>query len=58
MLSKIFNAAVDLATLPVSVAVDAVTLGGALIDRPEPYTVTKVKRLGKEVVQVVERLAE
>ena len=58
MLSKLFSAAVDVVTLPVSVSVDVVTLGGALVDRPEPYTVSKVKRLGKDAGQVIEKLAE
>lgn len=52
------RAAVDVATLPVSVAVDVATLGGALVDRDEPYTVTKAKRLGKDVADVVRTLAE
>lgn len=58
MFSKLFSAAVDVVTLPVSVAVDVVTLGGALVDRSEPYTVSKVKRLGKDAGQVIEKLAE
>ena len=58
MFGKLFNAAVDVVTLPVSVAVDVVTLGGALVDRDEPYTVSKVKRLGSEAGKAIEKLAE
>jgi len=58
MLGKLFSAAVDVVTLPVSAAVDVVTLGGALVDRDEPYTVTKVRRLGKDAGNVIEKLAE
>lgn len=58
MFGKLFSAAVDVVTLPVSAAVDVVALGGALVDRDEPYTVTKVRRLGKDAGKVIEKLAE
>jgi hypothetical protein len=58
MFAKLFSTAMDVVTLPVSVAVDVATLGGALLDRPEPYTVSKVKRLGKDAGKVIEKLAE
>lgn len=58
MFGKLFNAAVDVATLPVSAAVDAVTLGGALVDRDEPYTVSKAKRITKATIDVVEKVAK
>ncbi|OWV98438.1 MULTISPECIES: hypothetical protein [unclassified Rhizobium] len=58
MFGKLISLAVDTVTLPVSVAVDVVTLGGALVDRPEPYTVSKAKRIGKEVGGAIEKLAE
>lgn len=58
MFGKLISTVVDVATLPVSVAVDAVTLGGALVDRDEPYTVSKTKRIGKEAGKVIEKLAE
>lgn len=58
MFQKLFKVAADVVTLPVSAAVDVVTLGGALVDRDEPYTVTKAKRLGNEAGKVVKVLAE
>lgn len=58
MFDKLLKAATDVVTLPVSAAVDVVTLGGALVDRHEPYTVSKVKRLGKDAGSVIEKLAE
>ena len=58
LLTRAVRAAVDVATLPVSAAVDVVTLGGALVDREEPYTVTKVKRLGEDAADVIATLAE
>ncbi|WP_154677752.1 hypothetical protein [Rhizobium tubonense] len=58
MFERLIKAAIDTVTLPVSVAADVVTLGGALMDRPEPYTVTKAKRLGKDAGDVIKALAE
>ncbi len=58
MFGKLLSTVVDVVTLPVSVAVDAVTLGGALVGRDEPYTVTKAKRIGKDAGKVIEKLAE
>ena len=38
MLESLAKAAVAVVTVPVAVVADAVTLGGALNDRDEPYT--------------------
>lgn len=58
MFAKLISVVVDVATIPVSAAADVVTLGGALVDRDEPYTVTKAKRLGNDAAKVVKALAE
>jgi len=58
MFERLIKVAVDTVTLPVAVAADVVTLGGALMDRDEPYTVSKAKRLGKEVGNVVKVIVE
>ncbi len=58
MFDKLLKVAYDTVTLPVSVAVDAVTLGGALVDRDEPYTVSKVRRIGNEAGRAINKLAE
>lgn len=58
MFGKLLQVATDVITLPVSLGVDVVTMGGALVDRDEPYTVSKVKRLGKDAGKVVKALAE
>lgn len=58
ILTRTVRAAVDVATLPVSATVDVVTLGGALVDRDEPYTVSKARRLSRDAVDVVKSLAE
>lgn len=57
-LTRTVRAAFDVATLPVSAAVDVVTLGGQLVDRHEPYTLTKAKRLGNDAGDVIKTLAE
>lgn len=44
-LTKTVKLAANVATLPVSVAADLVTMGGALTDRDEPYTAEHAKRV-------------
>lgn len=58
MLGKIIRAAYDTATLPVAVAADVVTCGGALNDRKEPYTVEKAKRIVNDVLTAGDNLAK
>lgn len=57
MFGKLLRAAYDTATLPVAVAADFVTIGGALTDR-EPYTVEKAKRIVDDVLTAGDDLAE
>lgn len=52
------HSAVDVATLPASIAADVVTMGGAIDDREEPYTATKVKRLTSDAWDGMKALAE
>lgn len=54
MFDSMVRIAVNVVTTPITVAADVATLGGALSDREEPYTVTKVK----ETIKEVEKLAE
>lgn len=49
MFDKLFKAAVGIITLPVDVAADVVTMAGALTDRDEPYTVSKAKRIRRQI---------
>lgn len=49
MFGNLLKAVVGVATLPVSVVADAVTLGGVLTDRNRTYT-------GKNLSQVVKNL--
>lgn len=42
MLESLAKAAVGVVTVPVAVAADVVTLGGALTDKDQPYTADAV----------------
>lgn len=45
ILESVTKVAVNVVTLPVSVAADVVTLGGSLTDKNKPYTVETVSDL-------------
>ena len=45
MLESLAKAAVSVVTVPVAVAADVVTLGGALTDKEKPYTANAVSDL-------------
>lgn len=45
VLKSLGKAAVGVVTLPVDLAADVVTLGGAVNDKRNPYTVEKVKKI-------------
>ena len=48
LFSQFVSTAVNLATLPVAVAKDVVTLGGVATEQDEPYIVQKLKQLKEE----------
>lgn len=41
MFKSLLKAAVGVVTLPIDVAADVITLGGALTDKDQPYTAKK-----------------
>lgn len=49
MLESLTKAALGVVTVPVAVAADAVTLGGALTDKDEPYTASAVSDMVKNL---------
>ena len=51
MITSLLKAGVGIITVPIAVIADAVTLGGALNEQPEPYT-------AKAVSDVMENLAK
>ncbi|MCP3729264.1 hypothetical protein M9978_02385 [Sphingomonas sp. MG17] len=55
MLDNLLRAAVGAATMPLDLAADVVTLGGALTDRDEPYTATKARSVMANVADATKR---
>lgn len=49
MISNLLKATVGIVKLPVDIAADVVTMGGALTDKKEPYTVKNVKQVMKNL---------
>lgn len=52
-LGKLFKAVVDTATIPLSVAADVITLGGAATDNGS-YTKNKLEKIAEELDEVTE----
>jgi hypothetical protein len=49
LITSLAKAAVAVVEVPVAVAADVVTLGGALTEKDKPYTATAVEHLVKNV---------
>lgn len=58
LLGKLTSAIVQTALLPVELAKDSVTLFGACTDQHQPYTVQRLKKLGKTVESAIDDLSE
>ena len=54
MFGSLLKAVVGVVTLPVDVVADAITLGGALTDTPEPYTSKKAGQIMDNLSDAVE----
>jgi len=52
MLNNLFKAVTGIATLPVDVVADVITMGGALTDKPRPYTAEKARSIMRNLDQV------
>lgn len=48
----------DVVETPVAIVKDVITMGGALEDKKEPYTLTKLKDMGKDWDGMKESLEE
>lgn len=53
MFGSLFKAAVGVAITPITIAADVVTLGGALTDREEPYTVSNAEEIMNNLEKAV-----
>ncbi len=49
MLGSLAKAAVGVATLPVTVAADIITLGGTMTDKDKPYTADAAEKILKNL---------
>jgi len=49
LIESLAKAAVGVVTLPVAVAADVITLGGALTDKDEPYTASTASDIVKNL---------
>lgn len=49
MLGSLLKAAVGIVKLPIDVAADVVTLGGAMNDKKEPYTASGIRQIMKNL---------
>lgn len=54
MFTSLLKAAASVVTIPVAVVADAVTLGGALNERDEPYTLSEVSKLLENLQNVTD----
>lgn len=54
ILESVAKAAIGVVTLPVSVAADVITLGGALTDKEQPYTAKSVSDVVKNLEKAVD----
>ena len=48
-LTHLTKTVLDVATSPIDVAKDVVTMGGVLIDEDEPATVKKIKKIVEDI---------
>ncbi len=53
---KLLKTALDVATTPVALVKDIVTMGGAVTGEQETYTGKKVRQLGDDVAEIREEL--
>lgn len=56
ILGKLIKTTIDVAILPVEVAKDIATLGGALTDQNLPYTAQRVQKAAEHAKQAYDEL--
>ena len=52
ILGDLFKVVIDVVEVPVAVVKDVVTMGGALENEPESYTVQKLKELKEDLEEL------
>lgn len=58
MFGKLLGAAIDVVTTPIDIAKDIATMGGALTDKDESYTISKGKRITEKLEGAADDAAE
>lgn len=53
-INSLAKTAVNVASLPIAAAADIVTLGGALTDNSQSYTVDKIEKLIEDLQSIVD----
>jgi len=56
LFGKLLKTGFDVVTAPVEVVKDVCTLGGAITDQRQPYTVKRLKRLAQDAEEVREEI--
>jgi len=56
IIGKILKTTIDIATIPVSVVADVVTLGGVLTDKEKTYTGKHIKTLANDAVNIYKEI--
>jgi hypothetical protein len=54
--SSLTRTIIDMAETPVAIVKDVATLGGALTDQQEPYTIQKLKEVEKDLKKAKDAL--
>tara|TARA_R110002020_G_scaffold475890_1_gene713797 strand:+ start:47064 stop:47249 length:186 start_codon:yes stop_codon:yes gene_type:complete len=55
-LGKLTRAAVGVVVSPIDIAKDVVTMGGALTDKDEPYSVTRAKQVANDITSLPDEI--
>ncbi len=55
-LGKLIKAGIDTVSLPVAIVKDVATMGGAITGEREPYTIKKLKDVGKDIEEAKDEL--
>lgn len=58
LLGKLLKTTFDVASLPIDIVKDTVTMGGSLTDQNKPYTAKKISRLGDDLEEVRDEIDE
>lgn len=56
ILGKLLKTTIDIATLPIDIVADIVTLGGAINDKDSTYTSKKIDKLSDDVDEIEDEL--